>query len=502
MLFPVSRLLEGRGKPVCISKNQSIREALALMVEHDYSQLPAIDDSDKLIGLISAEGISRGYFHSAGGVSWLDLPVDHCLGPAVTLTRERDIFEALDFLKDVYAIVIAEDNRPTGILTNYDMAHFFRDLTEDMLVVEDIETSLRQLIQATLGTEAALHTALIAEFGQENESPGTPKKGLEELTFGNLLHFVTNESNWPKLEVALAPRELFWNYMDQVRQHRNQLMHFRGRLDPIQHDLIKIAHYWLERRPRPTPPKIAEVKIEDLRIAERSRAVSGSGRYDPLQEFLNTKRMQGLQSLRLKFRDIDGLLGEELPQSAREHPAWWANYYDNSQAKAWLAAGWLVDNVDQTSGEVSFRQSRAANYPGIFDELLRRLKAERPGIAGAAKASLNNWVSFSPFKPGFLAGWTLPREPVLRVELYIDKGNEKENKARFDALHDQKDAIETAIGTSLDWDRLDDRRACRVSASRPFDVSATLEDREPIFAWGVNMMLNFIDTFLPRISSL
>ncbi len=502
MLFPLSRLVGERGKPLCVKQDQSIREALALMVGNDYSQLPVVSETGELLGLISAEGISRGYFHSAGAVSWLDLPVDHCLAPAATLTADRDIFEALDFLKDVYAIVIVEDSHPTGILTNYDMAHFFRDLTEDMLVVEDIETSLRQLVQATLQTETALNTALIAEFGQEKENPGTPKKDFEELTFGNLLYLVANETNWPKLEAALGPRELFWSYMDQVRQHRNQLMHFRGRLDPIQHDLIETAHHWLERRPRPVQPKMAEVKTEDLRAAEHRRAVTGTGRYDPLQEFLRTKRMEGQQSLGLKFQDIDGLLGEELPQSAREHRAWWANHYGNPQAKAWLAAGWLVDNVDQSLQEVSFRQSRSAHYPVIFGELLRRLKLARPGITNATKAPLQNWMSFSPGRSGFWAGWVLPREPVLRVELSIDGGNKQENKARYDALYAQKDAVEEAIGTSLDWDRLDDRQGCRISISSPFDVAGPAEDREQAIEWGVSMMLNFIDAFRSRISRL
>lgn len=502
MLFPLSRLLEGHGKPVCVRRDQSIRETLTLMIEKDYSQLPVVSAAEELIGIISAEGISRRYLHSAGVVSWLDLSVDHCLAPAVTLTQDRDVFEALDFLKTVYAIVIVEDNRPTGILTDWDMTRFFRDLTEDMLLVEDIETSLRQLVQATLQTEAALNAALIAEFGEDKGNPGTPKKSFEELTLGNLMYLVVNESNWPKLQAALGPKDLFWSYMDQVRQLRNQLVHFRGRLDRIQHDLIKTVHQWLEARPRPAPPTMAKVKMEDLRNAERKRAMTGTGRYGSLQEFLITKRLEGLQSLRLDFQSIDELLGEELPPSASEHRAWWANHYGNPQAKAWLTAGWIVDNVDQALKQVSFRQSRAANYPVVFDELLRGLKAARPGITSAAKGSLDNWVSFSPGKPGFMAGWVLPREPVLRVELFIDNGDKQENKARFDALHDQKDSIEARIGTSLDWDRLDDRQGCRISVSRPFDLSAPTMDRGPALDWGVRMMLNFIDTFLPIISGL
>ena len=502
MLVSIEKLLEGRPGPLCVNQSQTIREALTLMVEHDYSQLPVIDDDGKLRGLISTEEISHEYFHLGGAVSLLDLPVHQCLAELITLTRDRDITEALDYLKDHYAIVVIETGKPVGILTNFDIARFFRDLTEDQLIVEDIETSLRQLVQSVCSDEVTLTGALIADFGEERERPGAARKDLDDLTFGELIRFIRHDKMWSSVESYLGPAELFGSFMEMVRQHRNQLFHFRGRLDTVQHSALLMAQRWLQTRPRPQGPRLIAVKTEDLQKAERSRSTPGGGQYDAMRTYLESQKVEGLQSVGMTFADIEELLGEKLPQSAREHRAWWANHYGNPQAKAWLAAGWLVDNVDQTLGEVSFRQSRAANYPVIFDELLKRLKAARPGITSAAKASLDNWVSFSPFKPGFMAGWALPRESVLRVELYIDNGKREENKARFDALYAQKNAIETAIGAPLDWDRLDDRQGCRISASRPFDVTAPMADREPILDWGVNMMLNLIDTFLPRISSL
>ena len=59
MLFPVQQLLEGREKPLWVSRETKVSDALALMVEHDYSQLPVIDDDGRLLGIISEDSIIK-----------------------------------------------------------------------------------------------------------------------------------------------------------------------------------------------------------------------------------------------------------------------------------------------------------------------------------------------------------------------------------------------------------------------------------------------------------
>ena len=54
-----------------------------------------------------------------------------------------------------------------------------------------------------------------------------------------------------------------------------------------------------------------------------------------------------------------------------------------------------------------------------------------------------------------------------RAELYIDAPEAEENKALFDVLHTEREAIEAEFGTQLVWQRLDDKRASRISFSVP-----------------------------------
>ncbi len=48
------------------------------------------------------------------------------------------------------------------------------------------------------------------------------------------------------------------------------------------------------------------------------------------------------------------------------------------------------------------------------------------------------------------------------AELYIDRGNEQENKGIFDKLYAQRESVEKAFGEKLSWERLDAKRACRI----------------------------------------
>ena len=52
-----------------------------------------------------------------------------------------------------------------------------------------------------------------------------------------------------------------------------------------------------------------------------------------------------------------------------------------------------------------------------------------------------------------------------RAELYIDDPVATDNKALFDFLHAQRAAVEAEFGGPLAWQRLDDKRACRISFS-------------------------------------
>ena len=77
-------------------------------------------------------------------------------------------------------------------------------------------------------------------------------------------------------------------------------------------------------------------------------------KYQPLEKFLETK---ALDSVPLSFGDIESIIGDDLPSSARKHRAWWSNNPSNSVITyAWLAAGFKSSDVNLEGETVVFRK--------------------------------------------------------------------------------------------------------------------------------------------------
>ncbi len=502
MLNPVEKLLEGRERPLCATEGDTVRDALVQMVENDYGQLPIIDHGGNLTGLISEQSITRNYYHVGDQVSVLDFTVGSCRDKAVTLPVDRDFFDVLDRLQTAHAVIIVDGREPIGIPNHYDTANFFRNLTEGLILVEDIEVNLRQRIEDAFPDDEARSVAVQKALHHYEKSLGQPMPAFEQMTFGDCINLVTNKSNWEYFDDQLGPRKLFHLYMEQVRDIRNQLAHFRGRVDAVQYDLLRRVREWLASRPRTVKPATMTVVAESPALYVVGKT---EGKYGPLYDWLNDLSSQAHSGQRLgkSFGELEELLDDKLPNSAREHRAWWANDLSSGRhSHAWMGAGWKVDNVDFTAESVTFIRTDSVRYTVFFDDLLGRLQKVRPGVTRATKTYPTNWWNFGGGRSGFSFGWAFGQQKKFRTELYIDTGNQEVNKKYYDILFNDMKNIEAEFGGTLNWDRLNEHQASRIFLLTPGSISDSPERVEEIKAWGLQTLLKLVDTLRPRISDL
>ncbi|MCO6453408.1 MAG: CBS domain-containing protein [Caldilineales bacterium] len=250
----LARIVGGRKPLVCVEPGVSLREALGTMISNRFGQLPVIDEHGHLLGMLSQQGILRTYYHTDGVVDLLDLPVLHCMEAVTILHMDDDLFTAANILAQSgeYAPVVVEDDKPIGMLTGKDMTHFFRSLFEGIILIERIETRLREYASEAFPDPAALNEAAMRVFGPGPKNPEFAARNPSRFSFGDRVVFMSDGDVWPAYEQALGSRDVFMQLMDRVRRVRNGLMHFRGNLGYSEQDALRKAHSWLSQRPMAT----------------------------------------------------------------------------------------------------------------------------------------------------------------------------------------------------------------------------------------------------------
>lgn len=117
--------------------------------------------------------------------------------------------------------------------------------------------------------------------------------------------------------------------------------------------------------------------------------------------------------------------------------------------------------------------------------------------------TINHWASAGAGKGGIAFTYVITNR-YASVEIYFDRGKDstKLNKERFDKLYKYKEETEKKFGDSLLWERLDTKRASRVSY-RIGGVGILDKDK-----WGeiqdamINAMMRLEKVFKPLIRDL
>ena len=536
MPFQVQQLIEGRGMPICVEREDMVSMALAIMIQYDYSQLPVIKKEDKFDipeGMITYEGILRGIRNFKARIE--DLRVRDVMVPVPTYNVEDDLFDILDRLKDTNAVLISGVYGPdlVGIVTSYDTTEYFRDRTEDLMRVEDIELMIKEFIKTAYLEENgevvlsklndAANNISHAAWNNENQK----EKTFEDLSLSEYIALLLCKENWEHFaSIFRVQRNFITELLNSVREIRNSLAHFRGDLSAEQRDKLKFANEWLtkcqeeyqeqkenmkkllERDKKISPESVSTITNVDSMINIDSNQVNFSvvestisgGRYGPLADWLQSQP-GNIETIQLTFNQIEEIIKNDLPISARSHRAWWANdSVGHSHSQLWLAAGWRTTSINLTENKVTFNRirERGKAYITFFSKLLDELR--KKSEVSVKEASLNgaSWIVIQNIPhTGATFGsfaFSFSRDRKLRVELYLDLGDQVQTKKVFDILYSQKSQFESQLG-DIEWERLDSRRASRIAQYRDGSIIEE-KDHTELRKWAVETMIKFNNVFL------
>jgi hypothetical protein len=159
---------------------------------------------------------------------------------------------------------------------------------------------------------------------------------------------------------------------------------------------------------------------------------------------------------------------------------------------------WRKTNVSTASTKSS---PRGDAYQAFFQDLIDQLR-DQHGFTKARKAQPQSWYAFSSGIRGIVYAMSFAHGGRVRTEVYIDRENLSWNKGTFDALHQQREEIETAFGEPLEWQRLDDKRASRIAIYRTASIEDLPEVLEKVTDWAIDRLLRFRAVIGPRVVNL
>ncbi len=168
--------------------------------------------------------------------------------------------------------------------------------------------------------------------------------------------------------------------------------------------------------------------------------------------------------------------------------------------------------------DVKYLSDRAEKYRAFWQPLVDTLREDHE-FTGAMKGGSKNWKSFpAPSLPvGISYRVVFAGSGQVMVNLYIERKdkdrsswneNKEWNERLFDQLENHKEDIESKLGESLSWDRMDGsdggepRMACRIAVYQPGTIYDDPERMGEICEWVIDRLLAFDRVFGPELERL
>lgn len=142
----------------------------------------------------------------------------------------------------------------------------------------------------------------------------------------------------------------------------------------------------------------------------------------------------------------------------------------------------MAEKAQEDSNSQEELKTRHLIRKGFWTRLLNEINPKSKLFQNISP-SIYSWIGAGSGVRGVGYNFVISKKYV-RVELYIDRGKHEENNLVFEKLENQKEKIESIFGQHLIWEKLEDKRACRIKYEDP---NANVFEKEN---W--NEMVNFL----------
>ncbi len=201
-------------KPAVVDNSDCLDKAITLMMMNNYSQLPVMGGPRKIVGFISWETIGEA---RSKGVDSNEVK-DYKRENIKVYKRDTPLMLAIrEIYCNDFIVVIENDGTPCGIVTTADVSSQFLTWTEPFVILEQIENQVRHLLDEKI---------LMEDLQKVCQEEGRKVNAIDDLTFGEYQCLFENPKHWERIGLKSVDRSLFVQMFDDVRNIRNDVMHF------------------------------------------------------------------------------------------------------------------------------------------------------------------------------------------------------------------------------------------------------------------------------------
>lgn len=250
----VNNLIPDKQDVVSINPETTVAQAIELMKRHNYSQLPVVEGK-QVLGIFSyrsfaLETVKLGKEQVAIG----DLPVSEFIERvehAYVSADLESIFPALD--RDGI-VLVGQPEKLQGVVTPVDMFHHLYQVAGPFVLLAEIELALRQLIRACVDEKELQECAELTLRQAYGDEP--LPSALEEMSFNDYIQIIGDGRTWPRFRKAFGEAAGDWQRkrtrvkLERIRDLRNDVFHFRRRLDPTDRADLVDWRTWLLQKAR------------------------------------------------------------------------------------------------------------------------------------------------------------------------------------------------------------------------------------------------------------
>ena len=228
--YRIGKLAPANNQPIGVKPDSSLQEVVTVMLSQDFSQVPVMQSEFAVKGVVTWTSIGSRLALGKNGQKASDF-----MDPANEISADASLFAAIaKIVASQYVLVRGPDNRIVGIVTPSDLSLQFGQLAEPFLLLGEIENHVRRLIGDKFSVDEV-------KAARDPADAARDVKSVADLGFGEYVRLLSKPERWSKLKLAVD-RAVFVAQLDQVREIRNDVMHF----DPdgvAEEDLVTLRKF-------------------------------------------------------------------------------------------------------------------------------------------------------------------------------------------------------------------------------------------------------------------